>query len=296
MIAFIPHKDIDKNKWDQAIDQSQLPLIYAKSFYLDIVCPGWNALMDDNAVMPLTGKRKYGFDYLFQPAFTQQCGIFSKDKNFHVIRFIEKIPSNYKLAEICLNEYNFFESDFISKRITHHLSLENNYEFLKKNYSQNTIRNIGRAGKENIAIEMSNDLEPVISIFKNSKPVIAEKMKEDDFAKLRLLYSTLCNKKLCTLLTAKSNEKIIAGALFIHSAQRYIFLFSGASEEAKQKGAMSAIIDHFIEKHSGENSILDFEGSMNEALSRFYKSFGSNEIFYPAYRKNNLPFYIRWLK
>ena len=59
---------------------------------------------------------------------------------------------------------------------------------------------------------------------------------------------------------------------------------------------MSLIIDHFIEKHQRELKVLDFEGSMNDDLSRFYRSYGSQEIVYLQIRKNTLPIPFRWLK
>jgi hypothetical protein len=59
---------------------------------------------------------------------------------------------------------------------------------------------------------------------------------------------------------------------------------------------MSQLIDSFIRDHSGEEVYLDFEGSMDLNLARFYKGFGSKEVVYLQIRKNNLPGIIRWLK
>ena len=59
---------------------------------------------------------------------------------------------------------------------------------------------------------------------------------------------------------------------------------------------MSLLIDSFIKEHSREDNILDFEGSMDVNLARFYKSFGSKEVVYLQILKNNLPVIIRWLK
>lgn len=56
------------------------------------------------------------------------------------------------------------------------------------------------------------------------------------------------------------------------------------------------MIDSFIKEHSREDNILDFEGSMDVNLARFYKSFGSKEVVYLQILKNNLPVIIRWLK
>ncbi len=45
----------------------------------------WDALVLDDyqAVMPLTWRSKFGIRYLYQPAFTQQTGIFSASPFHH---------------------------------------------------------------------------------------------------------------------------------------------------------------------------------------------------------------------
>src|SRR6056297_1897646 len=80
MINYYLHKNIDKQKWDNCIQHAHNELIYAYSWYLDIVSPHWDALIqgDYEMVMPLPKKRKYRITYLIQPLFTQQLGIFYK--------------------------------------------------------------------------------------------------------------------------------------------------------------------------------------------------------------------------
>ena len=65
MIQYFEHKKIDKRKWDATI--AECGNIYAYSWYLDIVHPGWDALVEDDyqVVMPLTGGKKFGVNYLF---------------------------------------------------------------------------------------------------------------------------------------------------------------------------------------------------------------------------------------
>ena len=75
-----------------------------------------------------------------------------------------------------------------------------------------------------------------------------------------------------------------------------IFIFSGANEEAKEKGAMFFLLDSFIKENAQKNITLDFEGSNDENLARFYKGFGSKECVYLHLRRNRLPFFIKWLK
>ena len=81
MIRYLRHNEIDREKWDACIAASENGLVYAYSWYLDVVHPEWEALVMDDyaAVMPLTGGRKFGVEYLFQPFFVQQLGAFSPD-------------------------------------------------------------------------------------------------------------------------------------------------------------------------------------------------------------------------
>jgi hypothetical protein len=97
-------------------------------------------------------------------------------------------------------------------------------------------------------------------------------------------------------LGIKVNGMLEAGAIFLHSNTSYIFLFSATGSRAKETGAMPLIIDAFIRSHAGEARVLDFEGSMNPGLARFYKSFGSSEVVYLHIKKNTLPLLLRWMK
>ncbi|MFH1005014.1 MAG: hypothetical protein V1781_05925 [Bacteroidota bacterium] len=119
-INYISHSHINKKTWDECIEHSQNSLIYAYSWYLDIVCPNWEALVegDYESVMPLTWEKKYGIRYLFQPYFTQQLGIFSKNKleKKTIEKFLLSIPTYYKFIEINLNTQNDFQSNEYSSK------------------------------------------------------------------------------------------------------------------------------------------------------------------------------------
>ena len=61
-------------------------------------------LNDYEAVMPLTWNKKYGFYYLYQPAFTASLGVFGKNIDEQLVEeFLEAIPAKFKLIEISLN-------------------------------------------------------------------------------------------------------------------------------------------------------------------------------------------------
>ena len=114
MIQYLQHNQIDKAKWDATM--AKCGNIYAYSWYLDVVHPNWEALVEDDyqSVMPLTGGKKFGVNYLFQPYFVQQLGVFSKAPMTpeKTEEFLNAIPKKYRFAEIRLNESNTFNEGF----------------------------------------------------------------------------------------------------------------------------------------------------------------------------------------
>ncbi|MCX6274258.1 MAG: hypothetical protein NTV09_03520 [Bacteroidetes bacterium] len=302
MIRYLSHSEIDPEKWDATIDASYNGMVYAKSWYLNIVSPGWQALVEDEyqSVFPLTSRKKYGLSYLHQPFFTQQLGAFGRETMTasKVEKYISAIPESFRLIEIQLNHENKISlPDFkISERLTHHLDLNRPYESIYKNYSENLKRNLKRAQQNSLSIVNDFETGMLINLFKSNRGKDLATLKEKDYATLVKLVAEGSKGNLITRLGIQQDDKLEAGAIFIRSNKEYIFLFSATGVKAKETGAMTLIIDHFIKTHSPEAMNLDFEGSMDAGLARFYKSFGSKEIVYLQIRKNKLPLPIRWLK
>ena len=121
MIKVLKHNKIDKTRWDDCINKSFNGNVYALSWYLDIIHPEWDALVENNyeRVMPLTSSRKFGLSYMFQPFFAQQLGVFSTSQlsQEDVERFINAIPKQYLLTQYRLNSYNKvdYDSDIIAR-------------------------------------------------------------------------------------------------------------------------------------------------------------------------------------
>ncbi|HRH65266.1 MAG TPA: GNAT family N-acetyltransferase [Bacteroidia bacterium] len=305
MIVLLEHNKIDKQKWDNCIRECRQGLTYALSWYLDIVAPGWGALVEDDylSVFPLTQRKKFGFRYLYQPSFTQQLGLFSKKEiqENAVIEFLKALPDQYRIVEIQLNTENTFEFKIkginCDKKLTHHLDLNRGKEELHSAYSENLKRNIRKAQKAGIQIGGKIDSVQIIEMFRMYRGRDLQNLKDRDYRILEKLTSEGLKNKSIELLGAQLPDgKFIAGAVVLRSMAGYILLFSATTPEGRETGAMSALIHSFIEKHSAEKMIFDFEGSMDPNLARFYKSYGSKEVVYLHIRKNKLPAPIRWLK
>jgi hypothetical protein len=103
-------------------------------------------------------------------------------------------------------------------------------------------------------------------------------------------------KRIQIFGATNAKGELCAGAFFIQSHNRSIFIFSATNKEAKKTGAMRLLIDHYIQQHCECDHILDFEGSTIPNLARFYQGFGSKESVYLQIKQNRLPSLLKWLK
>ena len=303
MIRKLTHQEIDKKKWDDCIHHAFNGNAYALSWYLDIVHPEWEALVAGpyDRVMPLTGKIKWGISYLFTPYFVQQLGVFSKAVvTPEVVNdFLDKIPEYYRFAEYNLNMYNQPDEkgfELIPNK-NYLLGLINQYSITAGKYATNTKRNLKKALSNHLTVGTGVKPEEVVLLFRQNRGKNLAKWKDFHYLRLQhLMYMAIHKGKGIVYGVYTQENELCAGAFFLKSNNRIIFLFSGANPIAREKQAMTFLLDKVIHQFSGTQYILDFEGSNNENLARFYHGFGAREVTYYRYYLNNLPFLLKQLK
>lgn len=294
MITYLTHDKIDKTLWDNCIARSPNGLVYAWSWYLDVAHPGWEALVeieDDNylSVMPLTCRKKYGINYLCQPFFVQQLGVFSMVpvNNEKTKAFLQAIPRKYRLVEIRLNEQNPVEKDWrgIELHRNHLLDLNHLYNDLSSEYHDNTKRNLKKSLKYGLQLIENVPIQTIIQLFRNDRGASIKHWGDTEYARLERLTDVAIASSNAFVYGVKSFDKqdIICGAVFMKSHSRLTFLFSGNSQLGKEAQAMSFLIDQVIQRFSGQPMVFDFEGSDDDDLARFYHGFGAVPVSYPSF-------------
>ena len=308
-IQYLQNSEIDWVKWNECIINAPNGLIYAYSFYLSYMSKNWDALVlnDYEAVMPLTWNKKYGFHYLYQPAFTASLGIFGKNINEGLVKgFLNAIPKKFSLIEISLNHGNNFPTviDGYYPRSNYILDLNKPYGEIEKGYRENHKRNISKAMQLGCKVNKEIKVNDVIQLNQEFLKHVSNTTEKDYFNFVRL-YDTL---KMATKTSVgdkfnvevyginDSKNKLIASAVFFFSHNRAYYILVGNHPDGKTIGASHALIDAFIKDHAGQDLILDFEGSDIRNLAFFYSSFGATEEIYPAIKINRLPWYVRLLK
>lgn len=296
MITYLKHSEIDKEKWDQCISRSVNRLIYAFSWYLDIVSSDWDALVEDDyqSVMPLTHGKKFGIPYLYQPFFAQQLGVFSVNLLTIdlVTRFIHHIPSRFRFIEIALNSFNKLDPFFrlSTTRINHELSLVSPYEQIYQRYTQNAKRNLKKARDAGLTIHRKIDPDELITLFKSNYGKKENRLTYHTYLTIHRLIIASLNRS-CAMLPGVYGQRntLDAAAFFIKDSDRAIMLFAASNYQTRDNGAMFFLIDTFIREHSGRLLVLDFEGGNEENTARFYKNFNASESVYPMLRIDRLP-------
>lgn len=279
MIRYCRHRDIDKQRWDTAVNSSLTPLLYAQSWFLDRVCNSWDALILDDyaAVFPLPVQNKFGLRYSFQPFFCQQLGIFSATAVTPGVftAFVTAIPRKFLWVRLNLNANLSEESirDYsLASLVNQELPLQEEYALVAARYAQNTRKNLKRAQQHFAAIDENTSLEALLQLYAAHYPGL----EKHNYARFSSLLEA-CASHARLEVTGKRNEKgeLVSAVLFITFGNRVYTLINASSEEGKKEYSTFLLFDHFIRKNAGQPLVLDFEGSRIPGIARFNEGLGA---------------------
>jgi len=283
MIKFYLHTEIEKDKWNRCIAEATFKTIFAEYDYLTLASPNWVALIkgDYEYVMPLPIRSKLSIQYIYTPFFFSQLGVFSKKEitNQLINDFINHIPRAYKQVDLILNPSNPVDNiDIHTIRFnSYFLKLNRPYLLMQQLFSENCRRNIKSAEKNSLAIANDVQVSDIINLFKANKGRDkAVHYHPRDYSLLHSLSElALKDKKLEIIGARLDNGKLIAGALFLHDYDRILFWFSGRDKHFYDKKAMFFVVNEYLKLKENCELILDFNGSMNINIARFYRGFGA---------------------
>lgn len=296
MIRYLKNHEIDKEKWDKCISSSPNSIIYAYSWYLDIVAQNWEALVEDDyiSVFPLPLNKKFGIKYSLQPYWTQQLGLFSSSSisSEKLNEFLNSIPKTYLFYQINLNSFLKFapirDIEFVENK-NYCLDLIYTYEVLYSSYSKNLRRNLN-SSKEKLNILKNSNIESVVDLFKKGRGKEISNLGDYGYRLLiQLIYKAQYLNFAEVWSAYDQNNSLCAATVFLKSRARAIMIFSANNSVGRENYAMHQLIDGFIRDNQQLNMVLDFEGSNLEGLSRFYQSFGAENSPYFTIYRNRLP-------
>ena len=290
MIRFVKNNEINSQKWNETIENSQFPTVFATFELLNVsVAPdSWCALILDDyvAVMPLPSRKKCGFNYIYHPFFVPQLGVFSKKpmSDELICSFFNKVTELYVLGDFVLNVGNIEFSKSFQTISYYQLKLDEQYKILHQKFSKNTKRNIKNAESFQFNLKLENDnIKSIINLFKNNRGDCVEvSFTDEDYRKCIEIADYLNKENLIETYSAYTrNGKLSAGAIFVHDGKRVWFWFSGRDNTNSEGNPMFFLINEFIKRHSNTEITFDFNGSVNPGVARMYKSFGGTPYNIP---------------
>lgn len=294
---YITHKEIDKQRWDKAIASAHNGLIYAETFYLDTMCPGWEAMIFDDysMLMPLPVRKKMGYHYLFQPFLTPQLGVFGNMNDEVAAGFARSLPAKFRLVDMSFNYSNVLRGEALIKRHNYILPLNIPYASLSLKYHDNINRSLSKAVKAGCRLERNADIKEVIAICKKEYPRFT-KTEPGLFDRLERIYRHYYEAGRAKAYGVYLGSDLLSAAAFLFSHNRAYYWLVSNEPESRNHGSSPMLVDAFIQDHAGKEIILDFEGSDEKSVADFYRKFGAQPQNYTTIFRNKLPFPLSLFK
>lgn len=301
MIVWLRHNEIDREQWDNCIKDSPHSKPYGFSWYLDIMCPEWEGLVDDDydSVFPIPCSSKYRIQYIATPIFVQQLGAYSPDKNLRKAEneFIEYLPDFYRLIDLCVGEGIENDDYKVTLKANYELDLSKPYPKLWDNFSAHCRRNIEKSAKKKPVIVHDIKPEELINLFIENKGGEIKGIKSRDYKRLGdLMNFCLKNGKGRILGVRSGKNKILYGVFLVEVKGIKTMPLVVNTPQSREKRLGYYVLNEIIKESASTKTILDFAGSSIPSIAAFMESFGSKNVpFYRIYR-NRLPWPVRLLK
>jgi len=312
---FLKRKEINNTLWNAFVETSPQGSIYHYTWYLDIICPDWSAIITSNgenwnAVLPLPCSKKMGVHYALQPIFAQYLGVLFRpqtgkmatqwnNKKKWCKTILQSIPSSIKLFKFTFApqfDYPlpFYWRDYeLATKYSYWLSLKPSIEKLQQGFTTSVRQSILKCEKAGIRLQKTSNIHDILTFAKTQKRFLSD----GQYQKLPILWEEL-QKRDKGLLVEMRDElgKLHTGGLFLKDKNRWINIFGcNPNPESKALRAGAAMLAQVIvmAKEAGME-YFDFEGSMLVGVERFYRNFGGSPVPYLLISKNTLPPPLKW--
>ncbi|MBN1159306.1 MAG: hypothetical protein JXA61_07980 [Bacteroidales bacterium] len=299
-IVYLKHGDIDTGKWNRCIKRSFNATIYAYSWYLDLFCERWDALVENDyhSVMPLMTKRVLGRDIICTSGSVRELGVFSRHpvSAEKTMEFLKSIPARFCCYSIRLNRYNpLVDTSLKTRSHTHYvLDLIIPYFRITQSFTPGLRVKIYRSVARKLSFVRGltpNDL--ILFLLKHRIPV-DRVVGAGNFAVLRSMMASLIRTRTGDFYGVYNEHNDLAAvAVLAMVNSRIITLFLAADPEQIDENPHLFMIDRIIEKFSETNTTLSFEFFSSHFTPEVYLSFGARKTTVTEVRSGRMPFWVR---
>lgn len=299
-IRHIQRADLDVVKWDACIEASPNGLIYAHSFYLDIMSDHWDALvLDDYAVvMPLPWRNKWGIRYVYQPPFMQRLGLFGNGINNDLEEaFYQLAIQKFKFIHYNVSSLPPIDKVVCITRKNLIIDLTVGYPTIEAQYDEEAVKNIRKAQNRGCQFATNINGEDVILHFIRAYGALNKRLTEHNFYQFSSLIEVAQSKGNALVCGVKDDQQeLIFSAVILKDNKRLYYVLGAPTPLGRAKRAPYFFINHLLQSYAGQNLVFDFEGSDIPNVAHFYQHFTQTIEPYYEIKINRLPWPARWLK
>lgn len=295
-LQLLPSNKIDRKKWDECLNSSSNPLIYASSAYLDHMADNWDGIIAEGYafIMPIPWRKKFGIKYCYKVPFIQQLGVFGKAVQEDDIKScIQLMFAWFRYGDYSFNYQNTRNG---GKHCSNYvLSLASNYRSTSFFYGDKLTSDLSKAAKNSLQYEHGT-ADEAMHLFRELYTDRLQGITTNDYDSFYRLCKLKESQNNLIVRKISLDKNILSISLLMKDKFRIYNLISCTTPNGRNALAGHFLYDSLIKEYSQTGLIFDFEGSDIPGIKHFYKSFGAIEQPYTQIHFNRLPFLLKLLK
>jgi len=255
-LFYLTRDKIDTIRYDKCVEHSVNGSLFAYSWYLDIVSPNWDVIVDEHykCVMPLPfliSKRK---KRIFQPSFTPYLVIIS---NYLLVpsltsNFIQEVDAHFSSISLVLNKMNAYcnlKNISFSKITFYELDLILNYNNLYHNYLKEGKESV--KDQNNFDFKKEINLSQLLHFWALNSYQSSHQYVEKEVTVFKALIEELINKNVCKIKACYSSKgELCTVSVWVWSNYKLLLIFYLSNKEAIDKQLLVLSIDSIIQEHA----------------------------------------------
>jgi hypothetical protein len=281
-LEFIPFDKIKTTEYNRVLEKTEMG-VYAMSWYMNIVSVKWGIISNpqQKVFLPVAFKNRLGYDNVYQPFFCMfMVPVNIYEENFFT--YLQILKEHFHHVEMHLPfrytgklPHGMIATDRIRQEVR-----IDSYTRIHKNYSDNALRSIKKAGKAELQVQYNIKPELVVKEFSKNKGADIGDIKAEDFKRLNMLITASITHDKGFTIGCYNGDELLASAFFLKHDDRLVYLKGSVNEQGKKLGAMYFIFDEVIKELGHEYQLLDFGGSNIKSVAGFYHRLGGKDITY----------------
>lgn len=301
-IQYLSNHDIDKDAWDRCIAGSFNGSLCAYSWFLDLICENWDALVEGRyeSVMPLATKKFLGKKIICLPYFSTGFGIFSgiPVNQAKTRAFIDAIPPHFNYYRIMLNKYN--PVDIINFNSVVHLRYELDlikpYHKLAADIAPDMQRKLNLAVAHGLFYSAGLSPNDMIRFITDKNIQVPQELYQNDYRLLRTVVAALIRYKSGELFGVYDRHNELSSVSLLAWTRNQVHLiFQVIAPDNIRDYPHLFLIDRIMDKYAETNTTLLLETSGIPFSPALYRDFGARETRCHEIVHNKLPFPINML-